>query len=434
MIERYTRPAMGRIWSEEHKFETWLQVEILACEAQRDLGVIPPEAVEVIKAKARFEVARIEEIEAEVRHDVIAFLTNVAEHVGPESRWIHLGMTSYDMSDTALGLRLKEAGELLTEGIRALRETIGRRAREHRMTVCVGRTHGVHAEPITFGLKLAVYYDELRRQLERLEGAIAGVAVGKISGAVGTFGHLQPEVETYVCARLGLEPAPVSTQVVQRDRHAHFLSVLAGLGATLEKLATEIRNLQRTEIREVEEGFRQGQKGSSAMPHKRNPILCERVSGMARLLRGWAQVGLEDVALWHERDLTNSAPERVILPDACLALDYMLAKMNEVMDGLRIYPDRMLENLERTGGLVFSQEVLLALIGAGLIREEAYRVVQENAMAAWEEPARSFRERLAGDPRVTARLSPEALEPCFDAARQLSHVDVIFERVGLDGP
>ncbi len=434
MIERYTRPAMGRIWSEQHKFETWLQVEILACEAQRDLGRIPPEAVEVIKAKAGFEVARIEAIEAEVRHDVIAFLTNVAEHVGPESRWIHLGMTSYDMSDTALGLRLKEAGELLTEGVRTLRETIGRRAREHRMTVCVGRTHGVHAEPITFGLKLAVYYDELRRQLERLERAIAGVAVGKISGAVGTFGHLEPEVETHVCARLGLEPAPVSTQVVQRDRHAHFLSVLAGLGATLEKLATEIRNLQRTEIREVEEGFRRGQKGSSAMPHKRNPILCERVTGMARLLRGWAQVGLEDVALWHERDLTNSAPERVILPDACLALDYMLAKMNEVMDGLRVYPDRMRENLERTGGLVFSQEVLLALIAAGMSRDEAYLVVQENAMAAWEEPARTFRERLGGDPRVTARLTPEALEPCFDAARQLSHVDVIFGRVGLDGP
>jgi adenylosuccinate lyase len=434
MIERYTRPAMGRIWSEEHKFETWLQVEILACEAQRDLGRIPPEAVEVIKAKAGFEVARIEEIEAEVRHDVIAFLTCVAEQVGPESRWIHLGMTSYDMSDTALGLRLKEAGALLTEGVRTLRETIGRRAREHRMTVCVGRTHGVHAEPITFGLKLAVYYDELRRHLERLEGAIAGVAVGKISGAVGTFGHLQPEVEAYVCTRLGLAPAPVSTQVVQRDRHAHFVSVLAGIGATLEKLATEIRNLQRTEIREVEEGFRQGQKGSSAMPHKRNPILCERVTGMARLLRGWAQVGLEDVALWHERDLTNSAPERVILPDACIALDYMLAKLNEVMDGLRIYPDRMRENLERTGGLVFSQEVLLALIAVGMSREEAYRVVQENAMAAWEEPALTFRKRVGSDSRVTGRLTPEVLESCFEAARQLSHVDEIFGRVGLDGP
>jgi adenylosuccinate lyase len=434
MIERYTRPEMGRIWSEEHKFETWLQVEILACEAQRDLGRVPPEAVEIIKAKAGFDVQRIAEIEAEVHHDVIAFLTSVAERVGPEGRWIHLGMTSYDVSDTALGVRLKEAGALLTGGVRTLRETIGRRAREHRRTVCVGRTHGVHAEPVTFGLKLAVYYDELRRQLERLERAIAGVAVGKISGAVGTFGHLEPEVEVYVCARLGLEPAPVSTQVVQRDRHAQFLSVLAGIGATLEKLATEIRNLQRTEIREVEEGFRPGQKGSSAMPHKRNPILCERVTGMARLLRGWAQVGLENVALWHERDLTNSAPERVILPDSCIALDYLLAKMNEVVAGLRVYPERMKENLERTGGLVFSQEVLLALIAAGMTREEAYRVVQENAMAAWEEPATTFRERVGRDPRVTSRLSPSALEACFDTGRQLSHVDVIFERVGLGGP
>ncbi len=431
MIERYTRPEMGRIWSEEHKFETWLQVEILACEAQRDLGRIPPEAVEIIKQKATFDLGRIAEIEAEVRHDVIAFLTSVAEHVGPESRYIHLGMTSYDMSDTALGLRLKEAGEVLAAGVEGLRAAIGERAREHRDTVCVGRTHGVHAEPITFGLKLAVYYDELRRHAERLEAAIRGVAVGKISGAVGTFGHLEPAVEIYVCDRLGLTPAPVSTQVVQRDRHAHFVSVLAGIGATLEKLATEIRNLQRTEILEAEEGFRQGQKGSSAMPHKRNPIICERVTGMARLLRGWAQVGLENVALWHERDLTNSAPERVILPDACLALDYMLAKMTEVITGLRVYPERMQANLERMGGLVFSQEVLLALVASGMTREEAYQVVQENAMEAWEERRATFRDLVTADPRIRERLDARTLEACFDARRQLSHVGVIFDRVGL---
>lgn len=431
MIERYTRPAMGRIWSDEHRYETWLQVELLACEAQRDLGRIPAEAVEVIKAKAGFDIKRIEEIEAEVRHDVIAFLTSVAEHVGPESRYIHLGMTSYDMTDTALGLRLKEAGELLLEGLDSLREAVGERAVEHKDTICVGRTHGMHAEPTTFGLKMAVYYDELRRHRQRLTDAIGDVAAGKISGAVGTFAHLEPEVEAYVCKKLGLAPAPASTQILQRDRHAYFLSVLAGIGATVGKLATEIRNLQRTEILEVEEGFKKGQKGSSAMPHKRNPIVCERVTGMARLLWGWAQVGFENVALWHERDLTNSAPERVILPDSCIALDYMLAKMTDVVDGLVVYPEQMRTNLEATGGLIFSQEVLLALVNTGMAREEAYAVVQENAMEALEKKEKTFRELIDRDGRVTERLSADEIEACFDARRQLSHVDTILGRVGL---
>lgn len=431
MIERYTRPAMGRIWSEEHKFETWLQVEILACEAQRDLGRIPPEAVEVIKEKAAFDIDRIDEIEAEVRHDVIAFLTSVAEHVGAESRYIHLGMTSYDMSDTALGMRMKEAGAILTEGLDALRAAVGQRCREHRNTVCVGRTHGVHAEPITFGLKLAIYYDELRRHQERLAAAIDGVAVGKISGAVGTFGHLEPEVEAYVCGKLGLDTAPASNQVIQRDRHAHFLAVLAGIGATLAKLATEIRNLQRTEILEVEEGFRKGQKGSSAMPHKRNPIVCERITGMARLLNGWAQVGLENVPLWHERDITNSAPERVILPDSCITLDYMLEKMTDVIENLLVYPERMLKNLNSMGGLVFSQEVLLALVDAGMIREDAYRIVQERAMEAWEKKETPFEVLIREDARILEHLSADTLDLCFDVERQLKFVDTIFERVGL---
>lgn len=431
MIERYTRPAMGRIWSEEHKFETWLQVEILACEAQREMGRIPPEAVDVIKEKAAFDIDRILEIEAEVRHDVIAFLTSVAEKVGPESRYIHLGMTSYDMSDTALGIRMKEAGELLLQCLDELREAVGRRALEQKDTVCIGRTHGVHAEPITFGLKMAIYYDELRRHRERLVSAIEGVAVGKISGSVGTFAHLEPEVEEYVCGKLGLTPAPASSQIIQRDRHAHFISVLAGIGATLGKLATEIRNLQRTEIQEVEEGFRKGQKGSSSMPHKRNPIVCERVTGMARLLRGWAQAGLENVELWHERDITNSAPERIILPDSCCALDYMMAKMIDVVSNFVVHPDRMQQNLESTGGLVFSQEVLTALIESGMMREDAFEVVQSNAMEAFEKREKTFYELIRDDERVKERLTVEELDACFDAGRQLEHVDTIFKRVGL---
>lgn len=431
MIERYTRPEMGRIWSEEHKFETWLQVEILACEAQRDMGRIPAEAVEVIKEKAAFDIGRILEIEAEVRHDVIAFLTSVGEHVGPESRFIHLGMTSYDMSDTALGIRMKDAGKILLDGLDALREVVGKRARENKNTICVGRTHGVHAEPITFGLKLAIYYDELRRHRERLEKAVAGVAVGKISGSVGTFAHLEPEIEEYVCGKLGLQSAPVSNQIVQRDRHAHFLSVLAGIGATLGRLATEIRNLQRTEILEVEEGFRKGQKGSSSMPHKRNPIICERVTGMARLLRGWAQVGLENVELWHERDITNSAPERIILPDSCITLDYMLFKMTDVVENMVVYEERMMENLNSMGGLVSSQVVLTALVESGMDRDDAYAIVQQNAMEAWEKREKSFRELIENDERVTEKLSADEIAVCFDTRRQLLHVDTIFSRVGL---
>ncbi len=431
MIDRYTRPEMGRIWSEEHKFETWLEVEILACEAQRDLGRIPAEAVEVIREKAAFSIDRILEIEAETRHDVIAFLTCVAENIGPEGRYLHLGMTSYDMSDTALGIRLKEAGGVLLAGLEALREAVGKRAIEHRDTPCIGRTHGVHAEPITFGLKLAVFYDELRRHRERLEAAVRGVAVGKISGSVGTFAHLEPAVEAAVCTRLGLQPAPASNQIVQRDRHAHFVGVLAGIGATLGKMATEIRNLQRTEIREVEEGFRAGQKGSSSMPHKRNPIICERVTGMARLMRGWALAALENVELWHERDITNSAPERVILPDACITLDYMMARMTDVVINLAVHTERMQANLDATGGLVFSQKVLTALVESGMARELAYAVVQETAMAAWEEDGPTFRERIREDERVRGTVPTEILEACFDVSSQLVHIDEIFRRVGL---
>jgi len=431
MIERYTRPEMGRIWSEQHKFETWLEVEIAACEAQRDLGRIPAEAVEVIKEKAAFSIDRILEIEAETRHDVIAFLTAVTENVGPEGRYIHLGMTSYDMSDTALGLRLRAAGDLLMAGLDDLRAAIGKRALEHRDTPCIGRTHGVHAEPITFGLKLAIWYDELRRHSERLEEAIRGVAVGKISGSVGTFAHLAPEVEAAVCAALGLEPAPASNQVIQRDRHAHFVSVLAGIGATLGKIATEIRNLQRTEIREAEEGFRAGQKGSSSMPHKRNPIVCERISGMARLMRGWASAALENVELWHERDITNSAPERVILPDSCITLDYMMFRLTDVIENLVVNPERMLANIESTGGLVFSQKVLTALVESGIEREDAYAVVQENAMAAWAEGEPTFRERIAADERVRGTVPEDVLEACFDVTTQLTHIPEIFRRVGL---
>ncbi|MCG3118608.1 MAG: Adenylosuccinate lyase [bacterium] len=436
MIPRYTLPEMGRIWSDENKFAIWLQVEILACEAQAELGVVPKAAVEVIKAKARFDSQRVLEIEETTKHDVIAFLTNVAEYVGPESRYIHLGMTSSDLLDTALAVQMRQAGLLLLEKLQILRDAIRQQALAHKTTVCIGRSHGVHAEPTTFGLKMAVWFAEVNRQLERLQHAIATVSTGKISGAVGTFAHIDPAVEAYVCQKLDLQPAPVSTQIVQRDRHAEFLNTLALIGASLEKFAVEIRSLQRTEILEAEEPFRKGQKGSSAMPHKRNPITCERIAGLARLLRGNAMTALENVALWHERDISHSSAERVILPDSTILLDYMLHQFTRVVRDLQVYPDNMRRNLERTGGLIFSQQVLLALAQKGMTREEAYRHVQELAMAVWTDlsaagkPA-GFQERLRSDKTIRQYLNEDEIHQCFDLNKNLRHVDTIYQRLGL---
>lgn len=436
MIPRYTLPKMGRIWSEENKFAIWLRIEILACEAQAELGAVPNAAVEVIKQKAKFDCARVLEIEETTKHDVIAFLTNVAEYVGPESRYIHLGMTSSDLLDTALAVQMRQAGLLLIEKLKVLHEAIRQQALKHKNTVCIGRSHGVHAEPTTFGLKMAIWFAEVNRQLERLQHAITSISVGKISGAVGTFAHIDPRVEAYVCAKLDLKPAPVSTQIVQRDRHAEFLNTLALIGASLEKFAVEIRHLQRTEVLEAEEPFGKGQKGSSAMPHKRNPIICERIAGLARLLRANALAALENVALWHERDISHSSAERVILPDSTILLDYMLHQFTRVVRDLQVYPENMRRNLERTGGLIFSQQILLALVQKGMTREDAYRQVQEHAMAVWtglsehRNPA-SFLERLLGDKTIRQYLNPDEIQQAFDLQKNLRHVNTIFQRLGL---
>jgi adenylosuccinate lyase len=437
MIPRYTLPEMARLWSEENKFSIWLRIEILACEAQAELGVVPAAAVEVIKRNARFDSHRVLEIEETVKHDVIAFLTNVAEYVGPESRYIHLGMTSSDLLDTALAVQMRQAGLLLVDNIKALREAVRQQARAHKHTVCIGRSHGVHAEPTTFGLKMAVWFAELDRHLQRLQRAIDTISAGKISGAVGTFAHLDPFVEDYVCKHLELQPASISTQILQRDRHAEFLSTIALIGASLEKFAVEIRNLQRTEILEAEEPFGKGQKGSSAMPHKRNPITCERIAGLARVLRANAGAALENVALWHERDISHSSVERVILPDSTMLLDYMLHQFTRIVRDLQVYPENMRHNLERTGGLVFSQQVLLALAQKGMAREEAYRLVQTHAMATWEDlnlggkPA-GFLERLLADKTIRQYLSADEIRQCFDLSKNLRHVDTIFRRLGLN--
>jgi adenylosuccinate lyase len=430
MIARYTRPAMGAIWEDQNRYAVWLQIELFACEAQAEEGAVPPEALEEIRSRAAFNARRIDEIEREVKHDMIAFLTDVAEHVGPASRFIHLGMTSSDVLDTCLALQMKQSGELLLQGLNRLRDVLAKRAREFRHTPMVGRTHGVHAEPITFGLKLAVWYDEIRRDIERLKSAVERIAVGQISGAVGTFEHLSPRVEAHVCRKLGLAPAPVSTQILQRDRHAEFMGVLALIGASLESFATEIRHLQRTEVREVEEYFAEGQKGSSAMPHKRNPITCERIAGLARVLRGNAAAALENVTSWHERDITHSSVERIIIPDSCVLLDYMLAQMTDVLGRLLVYPTSMQRNLERTRGLIFSQSVLLALTAAGMKREEAYRVVQGAAMQVWQSE-RDFLSVLKEDAAVTTHLPAGKLAELFDLRKSLRHVDEIFRRVGL---
>ena len=430
MIARYTRPRMGAIWSDERRFATWLEVETVVCEVMAELGHIPQAAAQAIRAKGRFDVARITQIEQTVKHDVIAFLTNVGEYVGDEARYLHLGLTSSDLLDTSLALLMREAGQVLLEDVAALRAAVRRRALEHKHTPCIGRTHGVHAEPITFGLKLAVWYDELGRAQLRLERAVEAVSVGKISGAVGTFAYLDPRVEEMVCARLGLRPAPISTQIVQRDVHAEFLSTLALIASSVEKFAVELRHLQRTEVLEAEEYFSPGQKGSSAMPHKRNPITCERISGMARLVRGYALAAVEDIPLWHERDISHSSVERVIIPDSTIVLDYMLSTFTDIVERLLVYPETMRANLNKTGGLIFSQALLLALVTKGVPREEAYRWVQAHAMTAWRTGS-DFRQLVLGDSQIRSVLSAEEVERCFDLDYSLRHVDHIFARLGL---
>lgn len=422
---------MGHIWEDENRFRVWLEIELLACEAQAELGNIPKEAARTIRAKAKFDAKRVLEIENEVKHDVIAFLTNVGEHVGPESRFIHDGMTSSDVLDTSLAVQMKQSGELLLGDLEALQTVLGRRAREFKRTVMMGRTHGIHAEPITLGLKFALWFAETVRNIERLKTAITTISVGQISGAVGTYQHLDPFVERYVCGKLGLDPAPISTQVLQRDRHAEFMNTLAVCGCSLEKFATEIRHLQKTEVLEVEEFFSKGQKGSSAMPHKRNPITCERIAGLSRVLRGNALAAMENVALWHERDITHSSVERVIIPDSCILLDYMLTQFTAIVDQLLVYPDAMAANMNRTNGLIFSQEVLLALTRKGMKREEAYKIVQENAMKVWE-TKRNFKELLAQSPEVSRLIPSNELEGLFDPQRSLKRIDYIFEQVGLN--
>jgi adenylosuccinate lyase len=430
MIERYTRPAMGRVWSDDAKFARWLEIELAVCEAYARRARIPPDAVERIRGRARVETARILEIQARVKHEVIAFLTNLEEHLGEDSRFVHVGLTSSDVMDTALALQLREAADLLIAGQERLRGALRDLAVRHKDTLVVGRTHGVHAEPTTFGLKAAVWYAEAERNLDRLRRARAVIAVGQISGAVGTFAHVEPEIEDDVCRALGLAPAPASTQVIQRDRHAEYCTTLAIAAASLEKIALEVRGLQRTEVLEVEEPFAEGQKGSSAMPHKRNPELAERICGLARLLRGHAGAALENVALWHERDISHSSVERVILPDATIVLDYLLDLTAFVVEGLQVYPAHMAENLERSHGLIYSQRVLLRLTQAGLARQTAYELVQRHAMRAWRE-RRSFLELLADDPAVTGLVPVDELKACFDPAWHLRNVDAVFRRLGL---
>ncbi len=429
MIERYSRPAMKRVWSEESKFNKWLEVEIAVCEAWAELGVIPRAAVPRIKL-ARVNLKRMEELLKETHHDMTAFLGSVADSLGKESRFVHLGLTSSDVMDTALSLQLVEAADLLCQDIKELISVLAEKAIEHKYTLMMGRTHGVHAEPISFGLKQALWVEEMRRNLERLNEARKVITIGKISGAVGTYATVPPEVEQKACHKLGLEASPVSNQVLQRDRHAQFMTTIAIIASSLEKFATEIRGLQRTEVREVEEPFEAGQTGSSAMPHKRNPELCERVCGMARLMRGYALTSMENIALWHERDISHSSTERIILPDSCLLLDYSLSLFTSVMRGLKVYPRRMKKNVELTRGLVFSQRIMLALIDKGLSRQKAYELVQRNAMKSWE-GNKNFLNLLKDDAEVAAHLPPETLATLADYKYYLRYVDEIFERLGL---
>ncbi|GGC98290.1 adenylosuccinate lyase [Thalassobacillus devorans] len=430
MIERYTRPEMGAIWTEENKYKAWLEVELLACEAWSELGIIPKEDVEKLRQHAAFDIERIYEIEKETRHDVVAFTRAVSETVGEERKWVHYGLTSTDVVDTALSYLLKQANEIIRKDLVNFIDILADKALEHKHTVMMGRTHGVHAEPTTFGLKLALWYEEMKRNLERLDLAIDHIEVGKLSGAVGTYANIDPFVEEYVCRNLGLKPAPVSTQTLQRDRHAHYVSALSLIATSIEKMAVEIRGLQKTETREVEEFFAKGQKGSSAMPHKRNPIGSENMTGMARVIRGEMMTAFENVALWHERDISHSSAERVILPDATIAINYMLNRFGSIVKNLTVFPEQMEANMKKTYGLIFSQRVLLTLIDEGMVREEAYDLVQPKAMEAWEKGI-PFRELIEADEKITSTLSPEQIEQCFDYTHHLKNVDRIFERIGL---
>ncbi|NJL83771.1 MAG: adenylosuccinate lyase [Chloroflexaceae bacterium] len=431
VTERYTLLEMAQLWTDSYKFQTWLQVEIAVCEAQAELGYVPSEAVAQIKAKAKFDPQRIAEIEAEVRHDVIAFLTNVNEFVGEAGRYIHLGMTSSDMLDTALALQLVASINVLLDGVEELIQAIRYQAQQHRYTVMVGRSHGIHAEPITFGFKLAGWLAEMLRNRDRLVTARQEIAVGKISGAVGTYANIDPRIEAIACQNLGLEPDTASTQIISRDRHAAFVQTLALLAASLERFAVEIRNLQRTDVLEVEEYFSPGQKGSSAMPHKRNPIRSERLTGLARLIRAHAIAALENVALWHERDISHSSVERMILPDSCILVHFMLKEMTSLVKTLQVYPENMQRNMNIYGGVIFSQRLLLALIDKGMNREEAYQIVQRSAHRAWNQEGGNFQTLVTHDPDVTARLTPAEIEACFEPQHHLRYLDQVFQRLSI---
>ncbi|RYL93386.1 adenylosuccinate lyase [Sporolactobacillus sp. THM7-4] len=431
MIDRYTRPEMGSIWSEENKYNAWLEVEILACEGWSELGEIPKEDVEKLKKNASFTVERIHEIEQETRHDVVAFTRTVSESLGDEKKWVHYGLTSTDVVDTAQSYLLKQCNAILLKDIEHFIAVIREKAKKYKNTIMMGRTHGVHAEPTTFGLVMALWYEEMKRNLERFKEAAEDIRVGKLSGAVGTYANIDPRVEKYVCEQLGLKASPISTQVLQRDRHAHYLATLALIATSIEKFAVEIRGLQRSEIREVEEHFAKGQKGSSAMPHKRNPIGSENMCGLARVIRGHMLAAYENVPLWHERDISHSSAERIILPDATIGLDYMLHRFSNILEQLTVYPENMRRNMKRTFGLIFSQHVLLALIEKGLSREEAYDIVQPNAMKSWETQT-PFKEIVEQDARITDRLTQDEIDSCFDETYHLKNVDFIFERLGLN--
>jgi adenylosuccinate lyase len=433
MISRYTHPEMGRIWSDQHRYETWLLVETAAADAMADAGIVPPDAARQIRERGAFDIARIEEIERTTQHDVIAFTTAVGEHVGPSARWLHFGLTSSDVIDTAQALQMQRACDVIVGGLNGLSRAIRDRALEHRSTPMIGRTHGVHAEPTTFGLKLLLWYAEIDRNIERVRRARSVISVGKLSGAVGTFAHIAPDIEADVCRRLGLEPAPVASQVIQRDRHAELLAMLAITAASLEKFALEIRGLQKTEIGEVEEPFAKGQKGSSAMPHKRNPVGCEQIVGLARLIRGNSHAALENIALWHERDISHSSVERVILPDSFIALDHMLRRFTRIVRDLVVHPERMRENLNRSRGVVFSGTVLLALAAKGVSREEAYTWVQRNAMRSFDE-RRDFKSLLLDDADIMGVLTQAEVELAFDLDQQFRHVDHVFNRVFASEP
>jgi adenylosuccinate lyase len=428
MIPRYTRPEMGKIWTEKRKFETWLEIELLACEALSELGEVPAEAVREIREKACFDVQRVNEIEKVTKHDVIAFLTNVGESVGPLSKYLHYGLTSSDILDTSLALLLREASELIIQDLHRLLGVLKEKAYQYKEILMIGRSHGVHAEPITFGLKMALWHDEMKRNLIRMERAKEVVSIGKISGAVGTFAHIPPFVEEFVCGRLGLKPAPISTQIVQRDHHAEFFTTLAIIASSIEKFSVELRHLQRTEVSEAEEFFSKGQKGSSAMPHKRNPISAENLSGLARLLRSYSIAALENIPLWHERDISHSSVERVIAPDATILIDYMLNRLTSIIKNLIVYPEKMKANLEKMGGLIYSEAILLLLTKKGLSREEAYGVVQRNAMRVWEEGG-DFKTLLSQDEVIKRLFTPEEVDAAFDVRGHLKHVDDIFRRV-----